>query len=124
MPHYLHRTTKQYLTSVSPNSLLEPAPNYIYMPDLSAVSGQPNKYWIITGDMVSLMSQTERDAVDTEELSTQRDGTADQLDQLEDVLRAFALATLDEINILRGQHGLTPRTIAQLKNVVRSKLGN
>ena len=40
----------------------------------------------------------------------------------ERVIKALALVTMDEINILRGQHSLTDRTLAQLKTAVRGKL--
>lgn len=123
MPNYLHRTTKQYLKSVSPNSLAEPAANYIYMPDLSAVLGQPVKYWNITGDTVTLMSQSERDAVDAALSDASRDAIADQIDEVESVIRALALVLLDEVNLLRSQHGLNARTISQIKTAIRNKLG-
>ena len=64
MPNYLHRTTKQYQTSVSTADLQEAVANYIQDPDVSAVAGFNTKYWTITGDVVTLMSQVERDAVD------------------------------------------------------------
>ena len=124
MPKWLHRTNKHFLQSVASADLPEAKSNYIEEPDLSSVLGQPSKYWVVSGDIVSLMSQSEMDAVDVAELSTQRDAMAGQLDQIENVLRAFALAVLDEFNILRAQHGLPARTISQLKQAVRSKLGN
>ena len=124
MPNYLHRGSRAYLRSFSPASLSEPEVNYIMDPDLSVIAGFPSRYWIIMGDVVTLMSQSERDAVDTQELSDSRDGVAGQLDGLEDLFRAFALTVLDEINLLRNQHSLNPRTIAQLKNAVRNKLGS
>ncbi|KKK62099.1 hypothetical protein LCGC14_3007720 [marine sediment metagenome] len=98
--------------------------DWIYGPDMSAVGGQPNKYWLISGDTVGLMNQVARDAVDAAELSDSRDSVAAQLDEVEDVLRAFALVQLDEINVLRGLFGLPDRTVVQLKNAVRAKLGN
>ena len=38
------------------------------------------------------------------------------------VMKAFALVILDEINILRDQHGLALRTEAQLRTAVKGKL--
>ena len=64
MPNYVHRTNKQYLVSVSPASLPEPEANYIQDPDLSAVAGEPSKYWTITGDIVTLKSPAEQAIVD------------------------------------------------------------
>lgn len=69
MPDFLHRTTKRLQTSVSYTDLLEPIANYIESPDLSAVTGFESKYWSITGDNISLMSQAERDQVDADELT-------------------------------------------------------
>ena len=123
MPRWLHRTTRQLLHSVPSAELPETVAEYIEEPNLTAVQGQPSKYWVISGDTVSLMPQAARDVVDAALLSASRDSTANQLGRIEDVLRAFALTVLDEINVLRSQHSLSPRTIAQLKNAVRSKLG-
>ena len=122
MPDFLHRTTKQYQKSVSYVDLLEPIANYIEMPDLSAVSGSPAKYWIITGDAVSLMTVGEMDAVDAAELSASRDALANEIDRNESYTRAFALLVLDELNALRAAHGFNARTPAQLKTALRNKM--
>lgn len=39
-------------------------------------------------------------------------------------LRAFAKLTLDEINILRAQHALAPRTLAQVKTAIQNSIDN
>jgi len=146
MPNYLHRTTKEYQRSLSTIDLQEPVVNYIEQPDLSAVTGFNSKYWTITGDVVSLMSQAERDVVDTVELIANRDSIANEIDQVESYTKAFALAVLDEFNSLSlkineildaidaganaGQIKTNvaaiadrpARTVAQLKAVIRSKL--
>ena len=125
MPNYLHRTTKQYLVSVSPISLLEPEANYIIDPDLSAVVSFGSQYWIITGDVVTLMILAERDVVDADALTASRDSVMAQLDGVEDILRALAMVMLEEINELRDQHQqLAPRTLAQLKTAMRNRLGS
>lgn len=67
MANVLHRTTKQYLTSV--NTPDYPTVDWIINPDVSAVAGFATKHWTITGDVVTLMTQAERDAVDAAELS-------------------------------------------------------
>lgn len=38
------------------------------------------------------------------------------------VLKAFALVVLDEINILRQQHGLAQRTAGQIEDAIKNKL--
>lgn len=62
MANVLNRTTKQYITSA--NTPDYPTADWIINPDLSGVSGVPSKYWKITGDVVTEMNQTEKDAVD------------------------------------------------------------
>jgi len=101
MANLLHRTTKQYLVSTDPNGLPEPIANYIEEPDLSAVAGQPNKYWTITGDVVTLMSQAEQDAVDAD---------IEAAKVLSD--RATVVATPDNPNAL----GVEIRALIQLLN--------
>jgi len=125
MPAWLHRTKKQYLRSIAFADLPEASTNYIENPDLSAITGQPNKYWIITGDVVTLMDQAALDAIDAVEVETQRDNVVAQLDHQEDLLRAFASIMVDELNILRAEQKpvLPPRTLAQLKTAMRNKLG-
>ena len=125
MPLWLHRTNIIVLRSVPEADLPEPAANYIEEPDLTEVTGWPTKYWIVTGDVVTLMDQAARDAVDAAELEVSRDSEASQLDDLEAVLRAFMLIVLDEINILRTDPSTTlpARTAQQLRNSIRNRLG-
>ena len=122
MADVLNRATKQHLTSV--NTPEYPVAEWIINPDLSAVTGQPVKYWVISGDSVSLMDQAERDAVDAALREASRDATVAQLDQLENVLRALMLIILDQVNALRAQHGLTEVTPSQLRTAIRNKLGS
>lgn len=122
MALYIHRTTFQRLPSTSPASLPEPEANYVMDPDETAIAGQPSKYWILTGDVFTLMDQAARDAVDAAEETASLDAIADELDQTRSIMKAFAEVVLDEINTLRGKHGLAARTLAQLKTAVRGKL--
>lgn len=122
MGRWVHRSTKRFLDSVSPASLPEPRANYISEPNLSAVSGFATKYWTIVGDVISLKSLAERNVVDVAEDSDELDKIADQLESTRTLSRAFAEVVLDEINLLRAQHSLPPRTLSQLRNAVRSKL--
>ena len=111
MPNYLHRTTKQYQTSISTIDLLEPVGNYIQDPDMSAVAGEPNIYWVITGDIVTLADQATQDAIDAQiaaaavetEKTRQKDSYTDN-----DIFRAQIKYVVDEVNILRANAGLTP----------------
>lgn len=56
-----------------------------------------------------------------EEIDADKDMVVDTMD-VDPFLRAFALAVLDEFNVLRDLHSLPPRTAAQLKATVKSKL--
>ena len=55
------------------------------------------------------------------EIDADKDTVVSRID-LDPYLRAFALAMLDEINLLRDQHSLAARTATQLKNAVKAKL--
>lgn len=150
MPAWVHRTTKTYLRSVPAAELPEPVSNYIEESAEAAAlvaAGVPNIYWKITGDIVSEMTQAEKDAVDAANLIAARDDTAAQLDQVEDVLRAFMLTVLDEFNAhadktneildaidaasnlaqvksnIAAITDYPQRTTAQLRTTVRNKLG-
>lgn len=123
MASALHRTTKQYLPSVNTPDF--PTIDWIINPDLSAITGFASRYWTITGDVVTLMNQAARDAVDLALLTSGRDNiTAAQVDNVESILRAFVLVTLDEVNILRAAAGLGARTTLQLRTAIRNKLGS
>jgi len=119
MAAVLHRTTFAYRASANtPDfSLLD----WIINPDLSAVVGQPIKYWVVTGDIVSLMDQAARDAVDLAETEARKDSIRDQID-VESLLKAFALVVLDQTNELRSDHGRAAISVEQLKTAIRGKL--
>lgn len=116
----LHRISFEFFPLVNPDYF--PSSTYVLNPDMSPVSGVPKKYWKLTGDVLSVMSQAEKDAVDAAQLSTQRDNMAAVIENPNSVWRAFAEVVLDEINILRAQHALAPRTLAQLRTAMRNKL--
>lgn len=126
MGDYLHRTTKVYRRSISPNELPESLANYIEDPDLSAVVGVSSAYWIITGDVISEMSQAEKDAVDAAVLATARDAEIQaQIDSLESTMRQVVKLIVSELNIVRGvcKPPLPNRTFDQVKTQLRSDLG-
>lgn len=63
----------------------------------------------------------------TQELSDEKDAaTAAYLEGgvgKVDTAKAFALAVLDEVNVLRANAGLVQRTIAQMRAAIKAKLG-
>ena len=85
--------------------------DWIIEPDLTAVDGQPSKYWEISGDTVSLANTGRRNAIDADiaaqELAqsnqVQKDAYTDN-----ELFRAQIKYVVDEINILRSNAGLTP----------------
>jgi hypothetical protein len=145
MAAVLNRTSKVYIPSA--NTPDYPVAQWIINPDMSLVEGFPSQYWIITGDIVTLMDQTQRDAVDAQALSASRDNTAQVLEQPEAYPRGYALVALDELNahalktnaILDAVDASTTladlktriaaiedypqRSIQQMQNAVRNKLG-
>ncbi len=65
MANILHRTTLEHRISV--NTPEYPDPPWLEAPDLSAVEGVDQKYWKISGDVVSEMSAAEKTVVDDAE---------------------------------------------------------
>ena len=112
MANVLNRTTKQYLESV--NTPDYPTQDWIINPDLSAVTGYAPKYWIITGNVVTLMDQTSRDAVDAADTSAAKDKLADNIDQ---VLIAFVKCLNDGTFVPNSSY-----TAQQIRDMVRSKM--
>lgn len=96
MANVLHRINKTYLTSV--NEPDYPIESWIWNPNISAVVGFNPRYWIITGDNVTLMNQSERNAVDAALLELARDDLVTQLTSIEDLNRSIILVLLDEFN--------------------------
>ena len=79
MASVLNRTTKEFRGSVNTPDY-DPA-DWIINPDLSAVSGEPNKYWIIDppgSDTVRLATPAEQAVIDAaiNDATTQRNRTA------------------------------------------------
>lgn len=105
MADVLHRTTKEYRTSVNTPDF--PAVDWIHNPDLSAVTGFAPKYWEISGDLVGLMDESERDALDSSEAQTLRDAVRaaakaaydSAMEEFAKALKAVALLTQDEMNL-------------------------
>lgn len=124
---------------------LAPA-EFLLRPDLSAVEGWHDRYWLINAGVVSLMSPAERNVVDAAIVSAQRDKLADEFDQLNTLMRNFAFVLIDELNghadklneILDAiDAGATAaeikaniaavadhpqRTVAQLKTAIRNRM--
>lgn len=128
MADVLNRTTLEFRRSV--NEPDYPQPDWIWNPDMSGVVGVDRKYWVLVGDAPQEMSQAEKAAVDAAEaaariaeLRSDADAAlAQNRDSRSLVIRALAWIVLDEINALRTQLGLVPRTKAQMVNAIKAKL--
>jgi hypothetical protein len=71
------------------------------------------------------MTALEQQAVDDALQTARRDAAAAEMDAVaisSISLRAFVQLLIKEINILRGQHALADRTIAQFKTQYRAEL--
>jgi len=117
MASVLNRTTRQFIQSANtPDYSVD---DWIINPDMSAVAGVAQKYWVIAGDAVSEMGQSAKDVVTAAEAQAMEDGEIAEADS--GFLRRFALILIDELNTLRAEHGLPARNITQLKAAMRTK---
>jgi len=135
MSSWLIRATKQHISRMSPRSMenrfggsfVDAEGNAqgnaiaIYQPDLSAVTGFVEKYWLVTGDVISLADQATRDAIDLAEDNARKDALADEVVS-NDLLRAVSKTNLDLFNQERAARGASQITPAQYKSNVRGNL--
>ena len=102
-----------------------PVEHFWHDPDLSAVVGVDPIYWKVEADQFVEMTQQEKDARDAEivaaDLVRDREIAKREIDN-KIILRAFAEVIMDEINILRGQHGLAERNLSQLVTAIKAKI--
>lgn len=122
------KRVKQYLKSVNTPDYSS-RPDVLVNPDVSTLLSIALRYWKVVGTLVQEMTQPEKDIVDQEianarELAIRIGAKAglDGFGQGSLLLRAFADIIKDEINILRGQHGLPDRTLSQLKTAIKNKV--
>jgi len=141
MSGWLNRTTNKYIVRKDPTSMALAYPAdmpfidgvgnaqsnsaWIWNPDLLAVVPFHSKYWIITGDVVTLMNLAARDAVDAQEVSDRLDEEKTEAKITYDGeinITALALIIMDELNILRALHSLPDRAPAQIKAAYDNKV--
>lgn len=123
MTTVVHKESLTPIYDARPNKY-DPA-NWFIDPDLSALVDVPYEYWLESGGVFSEMTQPEKDAVDVAIAQRIEDKEKKQAKlEIDDerVLRAFAEVVMDEINILRGQHGLAARTLSQLVTAIKGKI--
>lgn len=127
MPDYVHTTTLDLYRSQWP----QPAGTVkLTRAEYNAASAIPARYRKWTGSAVEEMTQAEKDAVDAAleaarraALRTEADANLGvNRDDRSLIIRALAKTILDEINILRAEHALAPRTFAQMVTAVKNKI--
>ena len=99
MASVLHKLTKQYIPSVNTPDYMDG--NWIINPDMTLVSGQPQKYWIIENSSLRVASDEEKLLIDKTDrfadLSIQ-----DIKDKLNTNINVFRDAYITEGVILQG----------------------
>lgn len=126
----IHRTTLEVKLRGVPKDLSDP--DWIVDPDLSAVGGQPKKYWKIVGDSVQVMTQAERDAIDAAEESARiaaekaeakalADGASPAMYRLQ-----IAIAKVTQQSIWAVNNGTltTPQSMSDLTAAVKTEIDN
>ena len=130
MANVFNRTTPEYRVSVHTPDF-DPA-DWAINPDVTAVAGQPVKYWFLTGatnaegfeivDIVDAATQAIIDAAEAAaRLANEKDNAKTDFDA-QRVLKALAELLVDEFNALRSLHALPPRTFAQLRTAIQAKI--
>ena len=84
MAEVLHRVTLEHITGIDTNRY--GVSMWIHNPDLTSVDSVDKKYWKLAGDVVSEMDQTEKDAVDSDELAAYKHAKEDKIDSRSDKL--------------------------------------
>lgn len=133
MGDVINRTTLEFRRSV--NNPDYPESEWLHNPNMSAVAGVSRQYWKAPADWETTlgpleMTQSEKDAVDAAiaaaELDALRADSDAAIDENRDfhslVIRAVAKVVLDEVNLLREQNSLAPRTWEEMTAAVKNKL--
>ena len=147
MPDYYNDTSLGLLSSISPSELPVGDWTEITRAAHDAASAIPLVYRKLAAGVITEMTVGEKAAVDAAMLAGSRDDVAARLDDVEDVVRAFARAVLDETNLhaervtaildaIDGAASLAAvktavaaipdvptRTVQQMKTAVRGYLG-
>jgi len=95
--------------------------------NLDILTNIPIQYWKHNNGSIVEMTTAEKTAIDDEELAQaiidKRNEANQKLITDEGQLtRAFVEIVMNEINILRAEHSLPPRTLKQLKNAIKKKI--
>ena len=91
--------------------------------DLALAIPQQYRKW--TGSAVAEMTAPEKSVVDAARAQAAKDASVASVGNgaKVDLLRAVALVMLDEVNALRTRAGLATRTVTQLQDALKAKMG-
>ncbi len=130
MADVFNRTTGEFIPSAhTPNF---PVADWVINPDLTAVLGQPVRFWFITGatnpegqEELGIVSVGEQATIDaalaTAKLAAEKAGAKTDID-VERVVRALVDMLPGEFNILRTLHSLPDRTAAQVNAALKANV--
>lgn len=121
MATVLNRTTTELRQSVNTANFSDT--DWIINPDLSNVYGTPTKYWIITGDVVTLMTAPQMAVVDATEAAAEilshREGASTEPDEVDDYENVRVRGLIELLN--KRDNYLTNRII-ELQERVQAML--
>lgn len=102
MASLLNTSTLEILRSADETKLSAP---WLVISEQNAATWQaiPPQYRKLVGEVIEAMTQAEQDAVDASHRQAARAAAAAQLEQQEDILRAFMLIVLDDRNVLAAR---------------------
>lgn len=118
MGRFVNRTTKAYVPRGHTPDF--PVEDWIQNPNLDNVIGVAEKYWKITGDKITEMSQAEKDVVDLAEKTAEWDRKEANIERNE--LKAVVTGLIKEINPILSAGGLSTINAASLKARIRAEL--
>jgi hypothetical protein len=130
MANVLNRTTKELRRSVNTPDF--DVVDWIHNPDLSVVTEQSSKHWVIDGDSVRDMTTTEKNTVDSDEaaaaaaaLKAAAVAVVDGADPvLKLVLEAMAIVLQRELRAIKGNNPRPEATIDELKTEMKEWINN
>lgn len=123
MASVLHRINKRFIKSA--NTPDYKVSEWIINPDMSEVKDFHSKYWVITGDLVELSTQSGRDSIDLAEQQAAEaaEKAAEEARLSSDaMLKAVVKVMMDELNVIRERIGMQLLTGPYIRNKIKGEL--
>ena len=114
----------RYLSSV--NTPDYPEPEWKHHPDMTAVAGVANRYWIwdAVAERPIPMDQAAQDAVDAAILTAELDNEILKVDDIKDIIRAMSKLIVSELNDIKDGATRPTWTLATFRTALRDNLGS